>query len=61
MQTHSRYSFSLLNLYGFWFQLYLEFFVLFLIFFKTFWQITSPTDDCFGADFPVHLEPVQIS
>lgn len=27
---------------------------------KTFWQITSPTDDCFGADFPMHLELVQV-
>lgn len=27
---------------------------------KTFWQITSPIDDCFGADFPMHLELVKV-
>lgn len=30
-------------------------------FLKIFWQIPSPTDDCFGADFPVHLELVEVS
>lgn len=27
---------------------------------KTSWQITSPTDDCFGAGFPMHLELVKV-